>query len=71
MSVNGVARGEYRLAIRISQPGADEAKSQPWKLDARNTYIVFANNVPVVDGRWGSQNRLVGGWSILGTVAVR
>lgn len=66
----GVERGRYRLAVRIIQPGADRAKPTPWKLDARNTYILFANEMPVVDGAWNGTNQLEGGWSVLGEVGV-
>jgi len=69
MNLSDVARGSYRLAIRIVQPGADKPKAAPWKLDARNTYILFSNDLPVVDGAW-SNNLLVGGWSVLGNIAV-
>lgn len=65
-----VGGGSYKLAVRIIQPGADLQKSDAWKLDARNTYILFSNNLPVVNGNWGSGNKLTGGWSVLGNVQV-
>ncbi len=68
--MGGIDNGRYRLAVRIVQPGADRAKSTSWKLDARNTYILFANDIPVVDGAWNGSNQLQGGWSVLGEVAV-
>lgn len=69
-SISNVPVGNYRLGIRILQPGADAAKIDAWKLDARNTYILFANQLPVIDGAWNADNALTGGWSILGQVAV-
>jgi hypothetical protein len=62
--------GVYKLAIRIIQPDADQAKDSVWKLDARNTYILFSNELPVIAGAWGSDNALIGGWSLLGEVTV-
>ena len=70
MSLNGLSKGVYRLAVRIIQPGADLPKQQGWKLDARNTYILFSNDMPVVNGSWDN-NRLVGGWSVLGDIALQ
>jgi hypothetical protein len=67
----GLAAGSYRLAVRLLQPGAGAAKPKPWGLDARNAYIVFANELPVLDGQWSADNALVGGWSVLGTVELR
>ena len=69
IDLSSVQSGDYKLAVRIIQPGADKPKSQAWKLDARNTYILFSNDLPVVDGVW-TNTRLVGGWSILGSVAL-
>lgn len=71
MSLSGVVDGNYKLAVRIIQPGADKQKPARWRLDARNTYIEFANHLPVVNGAWNSQNQLIGGWSVLGNVEVR
>jgi hypothetical protein len=71
VSMSGVPVGSYQLAVRLIQPDAGVAKTSPWKLDARNAYIVFANNLPVIDGQWDSGNRLVGGWSVLGPVTLR
>lgn len=70
IALSTVASGDYRLAVRIIQPGADQAKGIDWKLDARNTYILFSNDLPVIEGRWNN-NRLIGGWSVLGDVAVQ
>lgn len=55
----------YQLGLRILQPGADTKKSEPWPLDARNTYVVVANDVDVVQGTWNKDNTLIGGWNIL------
>lgn len=63
--------GNYRLAVRLIEPGADTAKPAVWKLDARNTYILFSNDLSVVDGSWGADNGLKGGWSVLGTIVLR
>jgi hypothetical protein len=67
----GLAAGSYRLAVRLIQPGAGAAKPKPWGLDARNAYILFANDLQVIDGAWSSDHALIGGWSVLGTVALR
>ncbi|MFD2564759.1 DUF4832 domain-containing protein [Aquimarina rubra] len=66
-----VSIGDYRLAVRFIQPGADTPKNEPWGLDARNTYILFSNEMAVIDGQWDANNALVGGWSILGDVTVQ
>ena len=49
-----------------------------WKLRDRNAYIVLANNVKVIDGKWDQDkegykgtNALQGGWNILGDVQRR
>lgn len=70
IDLGSVDEGRYKLAVRIIQPGADKQKDTTWKLDARNTYIEFSNDLTVVNGKW-INNRLVGGWSILGDVTVR
>jgi hypothetical protein len=57
--------------VRLIQPGAGSAKPKPWGLDARNAYILFANDLQVIDGAWSSDHALIGGWSVLGTVALR
>jgi hypothetical protein len=67
---DSMTSGVYKLAIRIIQPDADQAKDSVWKLDARNTYILFSNELPVIAGAWGSDNALIGGWSLLGEVTV-
>lgn len=69
-SVNTINMGNYRLAIRIIQPGADEPKSQSWNINARNTYILFSNVLPVINGAWGANDQLIGGWSILGKISI-
>ncbi|MEL6108799.1 MAG: DUF4832 domain-containing protein, partial [Planctomycetota bacterium] len=55
----------YDVALRILQPGADDAKSTPWKLDPRHTYVVLANEVRVVPGMWNQDHALEGGWNML------
>lgn len=61
----------YKLAVRIIQPNAEKVKTSAWKLDPRNTYILFSNDIPNVIGIWDtSTNQLMGGWSILGDVNV-
>ncbi|MDY7575791.1 DUF4832 domain-containing protein [Actimicrobium sp. CCI2.3] len=65
-----VTPGNYRLAVRVIQTDADLAKASPWKLDARNTYILFANDLPIVDGSWRADNALQGGWSVLGSISL-
>ncbi|WP_378173076.1 DUF4832 domain-containing protein [Aquimarina sp. SS2-1] len=66
-----VSTGDYRLAVRLIQPDADMAKNEPWGLDARNTYILFSNEMTVIDGQWDANNALIGGWSILGDITVQ
>jgi len=63
--------GNYELAVRIIQPNADDAKDFIWGLDARNTYILFSNELPVIEGVWNTNdNSLTGGWSVLGTISI-
>ena len=64
------SQGDYRLAIRIVQPGATAAKPAPWRLAARNTHIEFANRITVINAAWDASNALRGGWSVLGAVTV-
>jgi Domain of unknown function (DUF4832)/Beta-galactosidase len=71
MALRLLPAGTYKLAVRIVQPGAELRKTTAWKLAARNTYILFANEMQTVPGAWGSDNALVGGWSVLGNVSVR
>ncbi len=71
LNLSSVSKGNYRLAVRVIQPNADKRKSSPWKLDADNTYIQFANALQVIEGRWDAQNRLKGGWSVLGEIRVQ
>lgn len=59
----------YQLAIRMIQPQADEKKPAAWKLDARNTYIVLANEIDVMPGVWNDYNALQGGWNVLQRLA--
>jgi hypothetical protein len=66
-----VSPGNYRLAVRMIQPGADVAKTGPWKLDARNAYILFANDLPTLAGSWRTDNALKGEWSVLGGISLR
>jgi hypothetical protein len=67
----------YQIGLRILQPGADEAKVSPWKLDARNAYVVLANQIRVIDGAWADDpqleknGNLIGGWNILDTIQRR
>lgn len=69
---------DYQIGIRILQPGADVVKDTAWGLDARNTYIVLANDVAVIEGVWNEQaeapndrNALLGGWNILDSIERR
>ncbi len=61
--------GLYQVGLRISQPGADETKPKRWLLDARNTYVVLANDVHVIEGAWNERHALEGGWHVLGDIA--
>ncbi len=58
----------YKLGLRISQPGATETKDSAWQIDPRFAYIVVSNEIETVEGTWQDDNRLVGGWNILDTV---
>ncbi|MFK7821852.1 MAG: carbohydrate-binding protein, partial [Planctomycetaceae bacterium] len=60
--------GDYQIGLRIMQPGADTLKKDKWRLDARNVYVVLANDIEVIEGTWGANNVLTGGWNILDTV---
>ncbi len=68
-SMQDVPVGDYRIAVRIIQPQAAEQKPTPWGLEARNTYLLFANEIPTIEGAWTNDNALIGGWSILGAIA--
>jgi hypothetical protein len=67
----------YQIGLRLLQPGADESKESLWKLNPRNTYIVLANQIEVIDGVWedgpGSEKKwnLKGGWNLIDTVRRR
>ena len=65
-SLANLLKGKYNIGVRIVQPNSQNEKSDVWKLDSRNTYILFSNEVEVISGYWDSQNALKGGWSILG-----
>ncbi|MEL6106891.1 MAG: DUF4832 domain-containing protein [Planctomycetota bacterium] len=60
----------YRIGLRILQPGADKPKSGPWKLDARNVFVVLANDVETTRGHWNEDegHSLQGGWNLIGEV---
>ena len=60
----------YRLGLRLLQPGAESGKTEPWQLNARNTYVVLANEVEVVEGSWDSSNALQGGWNVVANIGV-
>ncbi len=60
---------EYKIGLRLLQPGADQSKDEVWDLSSRNTYIVLANEIEVVDGIWAAEtHQLHGGWNILDVV---
>jgi hypothetical protein len=65
-SLADLLEGKYVIGFRIVHPGSQNEKSEVWKLDSRNTYILFSNELEVIDGFWDSKNSLEGGWSILG-----
>ncbi|MGB6034903.1 MAG: DUF4832 domain-containing protein [Cryomorphaceae bacterium] len=65
-TLSDLTAGPHQLAMRIIQPGADQQKANAWKLDARNTCILFSNELQVIDGNWSDDNSLEGGWSSLG-----
>lgn len=65
---------DYQLALRLLQPDSDDPKQTSeqleWeKLNARNTYIVLANDVEVIDGYWNRNIELQGGWNVLDTLS--
>tara|TARA_B100001057_G_scaffold463216_1_gene516968 strand:- start:15540 stop:16058 length:519 start_codon:yes stop_codon:yes gene_type:complete len=65
-SITDFLKGKYNIGVRIVQPGSQIKKSDVWKLDSRNTYILFSNEIEVINGYWDHLNALYGGWSILG-----
>ncbi len=69
--LNDIAIGTYQLGLRIIQPTADSTKDTPWSLDARNTYMLFSNEMETIIGEWNTSNHsLQGGWSILGAIEI-
>jgi hypothetical protein len=70
-SLKDVAAGTYKLGVRIIQPGANKAKADRWKLDVRNTYILFSNDMEEIKGVWGDNHAILGGWSILGEIELK
>ena len=68
--LDAISEGTYQLGLRLIQPNADENKALPWELDARNTYVLFSNELPVINGTWNNDNALIGGWSILGQLSI-
>ena len=70
IETSNVATGEYQIAVRFIQRGSENNKTEPWKLLARNTYIVFSNDLDVIDGAWNASNALSGGWSVLGNIVI-
>ena len=69
-AINSIPEDDYQLAIRLIQPEADSNKTDSWQLDARNTYILFSNEISTIEGTWNANNALVGGWSILGPMTI-
>lgn len=65
-----VQEGVYRIAVRISQPGATANKPSSWKLDANNVCVQFANRLEFVTPTWDDQHAMRGGWSILKDVQI-
>ena len=61
----------YKMGLRILQPGADKEKDEGWKLNARNVYVVTANDIEVIDGVWDENKALRGGWNMLGDLNVQ
>jgi len=57
--LNNIDTGDYELAIRIIQPDADTQKNTAWGLDARNTYILFSNELEYIEGVWDSNKVLL------------
>lgn len=63
---------DYRMALRIVQPGATSNKEKAWPLNSRFVYVVLANDLDVIDGKWdGSSHALTGGWNLLGDIQRR
>ena len=63
-------QGKHKIGIRIIQPFADKPNEDVWRFDARNTYILFSNEMETINGFWDSDKVLMGGWSILGNINV-
>ncbi|MFK7927396.1 MAG: DUF4832 domain-containing protein [Myxococcota bacterium] len=60
---------EYRIGLRMVQPGAVDAHDEEWALNARNSYIELSNDIDQVAGAWDpSTHALVGGWNLVATV---
>ena len=71
LNVGGdIQEGVYRIAVRISQPGASTNKTSSWKLDATNVCVQFANKLEFAPPFWNDQHALSGGWSVLENVYV-
>ncbi len=62
---------DYQIGLRILQPRADKTKTTPWNLNARNVYVMLANECKTIEGTWDKGNALQGGWNILGTIERR
>ena len=65
-SIADFLKGKYNIGVRILQPGSRIKKPEVWKLDSRNAYILFSNEIEVINGYWNDLNAIEGGWSILG-----
>ena len=65
-SIADFLKGKYKIGVRIVQPGSQIKKPEVWKLDSRNAYILFSNEIEVINGYWNDLNAIEGGWSILG-----
>ena len=56
---------EYKIGLRISQPGATQDKAAGWKLKARNTYVELCGADEVIPGAWDEKHALRGGWNVI------
>ena len=68
--IDKVPHVKHKIGIRIIQPFADKPKEDAWRLFARNTYILFSNEMETFNGSWDNDKVLMGGWSILGNINV-
>lgn len=58
----------FRSVVPLAMP---VCPPQRRGLDARDACILFANDLPLIDGQGADDHSLVGGWSALDPVVLR